>query len=194
MNYQQPQIAPFAKAAIQLLKGPVFNDQPAAWDLLLTYQTSIKKYFEQIALQVIIDQEDGYAYLKQMNLEDESTIGLVRRTPLSYDLTLVCVLLREWLHEFEREVDQPDLYITPKKFRERIEVFFKEKANELKFIKQLNRYLDECTEQGLLKRINNNEMNPDESLYLVRRMLKARINLDELHTIKNQLENELKPL
>ncbi len=194
MEYLNRNIAPYAKSAVKLLQGPVFEDQQDIWNDVMLYQVELMQYFERIALDLVIDKRDGYAYLKQMALDESgSTIGLIRRIPLTYDLTLVGVLLREWLLEFEsNDLETSNLYITPKQFRDRIEMFFKEKANELKFIKDLNRHLDQFVEMGFLKLVHKDGTNSDEHRYEVKRIIKARITLEELSQFKQQLEDELK--
>lgn len=192
MEYQNEKIAPYAKSAVKLLQGPVFEDQPDVWNEIIQYQVELIQYFEKIALELIIDKRDGYAYLKQIELDESgSTIGLVRRMPLTYDLTVVCVLLREWLLEFEsNDLETTNLYITPKQFRDRMEMFFKEKANELKFIRDLNRHLDQCVEMGFLKLVHKDAVNMDENRYEVKRIIKARVTTEELSRFKKQLEDE----
>tara|TARA_A100000171_G_scaffold45648_1_gene49628 strand:+ start:4761 stop:5351 length:591 start_codon:yes stop_codon:yes gene_type:complete len=194
MEHQNRNIAPYAKSAVKLLQGPVFEDQQDVWNEVLQYQVELTQYFEKIALEVVIDKRDGYAYLKQIELDESgSTIGLIRRMPLTYDLTLVCVLLREWLLEFESsDLETANLYITPKEFRDRMEMFFKEKTNELKFIKELNRHLDQCVDMGFLKLVHKDTTSQDEYRYEVKRILKARVTTDELSKFKQQLEDELK--
>ena len=196
MDYINPNIAVYAKAAIKLLQGPVFEDQKEIWEEVNKYRVELTQYFEKIAVYVIIDNRDGYAYLKQMELDDSgSTIGLIRRIPLSYELTLVCVLLRECLQEFEsNDLETTNFYLTPKQFRDRLEMFFKEKTNELKFIKELNKHLESCEKMGFLKSVNKHSSNPDEDLYEVRRIIKARITNEELVRFKQLLEDELKPV
>lgn len=192
MEYQNKNIAPYARSAVKLLQGPVFEDQPDVWNEIIQYQVELIHYFEKIALELVLDKRDGYAYLKQIELDESgSTIGLVRRMPLTYDLTLVCVLLSEWLLEFEsNDLETTNLYITPKQFRDRMEMFFKEKANELKFIRDLNRHLDQCVDMGFLKLIHKDVANPDENRYEVKRIIKARVTAEELSRFKKQLENE----
>lgn len=194
MEYQNANPAPYARSAIRLLQGPVFEDSEDTWNEMIQYQVELTQYFEKIALELIIDKRDGYAYLKQVELDESgSTIGLVRRMPLTYDLTLICVLLREWLLEFEsNDLETANLYITPKQFRDRMEMFFKERTNELKFIKELNRHLEQCVDMGFLKLVHKDEINPDENRYEVKRIIKARITTDELSNFKEQLEDELK--
>jgi hypothetical protein len=194
MEYLKPEIAPFAKSASKLLQGPVFEDQSEVWNEIHQYQVELMKYFEKIALSLIIDKRDGYAYLKQIELDDNgSTIGIVRRMPLSYELTLVCVLLVEWLLEFETDdLDTTNLYISPKQFRERLEMFFKEKANELKFIRELNKHMGDCEKMGFLKLVHRENLNPDEDQYEVKRIIKAKITNEELKRFKQMLEDDLK--
>lgn len=194
MEYQNPRIAHYAKVATKLLQGPVFEDQEELWAETNKYRSELTQYFERIAIELVIDNRDGYAYLKQMPLDDlGTTIGLIRRIPLTYELTLVCVLLREWLMEFElNDTETTNLYITPKEFRDRLEMFFKEKTNELKFIKELNRHLESCEKMGFLKLVHKEPTNPDEHRYEVKRIIKARITNEELTRFKKQLEDEFK--
>jgi hypothetical protein len=194
MEFTNPNIANYAKSAVRLLQGPVFEDQQEIWNEVIKYRVELTQYFEKIAVSVIIDNRDGYAYLKQLELDDSGlTIALIRRMPLTYDLTLVCVLLREWLQEFESDdLETINLYITPKEFRDRLEMFFKEKANELKFIRELNKHLESCEKMGFLRIVHKNPTNPDEDRYEVRRIIKARITNEELTRFKQILEDELK--
>lgn len=190
---RQYNIAPYAKAAANLLQGALFEDQKDLWEMLLHYQTELAAYFEQIALELVVDTRDGYAYLRQIELDDKgTTIGLVRRMPLSYEHTLVCVFLREWLDEFESgsDFDSRNLYITPRTFRERLELFFKEKPNEMKFIRELERYIADTDRMGFLRLAEKHPANPNENQYEVRRLLKARITNDELARFKELLEQD----
>jgi hypothetical protein len=194
MDYRNTNIAPFAKAATKLLQGPVFEDQTEIWLEVRQYEVELIKYFERIALELIVDKRDGYAYLKQIELDENgTTIGLIRRMPLTYELTLVCVLLREWLQESESDnLETSNLYITPKQFRDRLEMFFKEKTNELKFVKELNKHLESCERLGFLKLLYKSPNNSDEDRYEVKRIIKARITNEELLRFKQILEDEIK--
>lgn len=191
MEYLSPNIAPYAKIAAKLLQSAIFDDQKDIWDELIRYEAELFGYFEKIALELIIDKRDGYAFLKQITLDEKgTTIGLIRRIPLTYEQTLVCVLIREWLDEFEaNDTETRNLYITPKQFRDRTEMFFKEKTNEVKFIRELNKYLAETEKMGFLKLVYSDSLNQDENRYEVRRLIKARFTNDELQQFKDLLEN-----
>ena len=127
-------VQPWARCAARLLRGPLFDDEEELWHKLSIYKTELIMWFEQIAVELIIDQRDGYAYLKQLELDDKgNTVGLVQRRPLSYEVTLLCVILRKMLDEFElNDTSNRNLYITRKLLRVELETFFKEKANRMK--------------------------------------------------------------
>ena len=49
MEYTKPQIAIFAKPAVKLLQGPVFEDQEI-WQAVVRHHPELAQYFEKIAL------------------------------------------------------------------------------------------------------------------------------------------------
>jgi len=196
MEFVQNQLAPYGRLAVKLLQGPVFDDQKDLWEDLQRYQIELIQYFSKIGIELITDTREGYAFLRQKELDDKgATVGLMRRVSLTYEQTLVCVLLRDWLEEFERnDTDSRNLYFTSRQFRERLEMFFKEKSNEVKFIRELNKYLNECEAWGFVKVVNRHPSDPDENRYELRRIIKSRITLDELKYFKTLLEDEFKPV
>ena len=99
-------VMPYAPVVLKLLQNPLFSDETASWNLLLANLTPVQEYFARIGLEVRLDEEDGYAYLHQPALEDDEGQSialprLTRRDRLTYSTTLLCVLLREWLDQFE---------------------------------------------------------------------------------------------
>src|SRR5260221_7135624 len=98
-------VMPYAPAVLKLLQNPLFSDETASWNLLLSYLTPVQEYFARIGLEVRVHEEDGYAYLHQPALEDDEGQSVVlprltRRDHLTYQTTLLCVLLRELLDPF----------------------------------------------------------------------------------------------
>lgn len=185
-------VQPWARCAVRLLRGPLFDDEEETWHKLVIYKTELIMWFEQIAVELIIDQRDGYAYLKQLELDDKgNTVGLVQRRPLSYEVTLLCVILRKMLDEFElNDTSSRNLYITRKLLRVELETFFKEKANRMKLIKELNRYIEEVVELGYLKKLKTESTISEEDSFEVRRILKARFDEDTLQYFLTQIKNE----
>lgn len=159
----------------------------------MLYKTELIMWFEQIAIELIIDQRDGYAYLRQLELDDKgTTVGLVQRRALSYEVTLLCVILRKMLDEFEiNDTNSRNLYITRKLLRVELETFFKEKANRMKLIKELNKYIEEVADLGYIKKMKNDSNVSEDDRFEVRRIIKARFDEDTLEYFLNQLKQEI---
>src|SRR6266849_4561853 len=95
-------ITPYAPAVIRLLQGPLYSDDATAWKLLVQHSDQIRNYCGQMGLELLLHEEDGFAYLRQPEWEDDEGRSielprLTRRQPLSRDVSMLCVLLREQL-------------------------------------------------------------------------------------------------
>jgi hypothetical protein len=184
---------PYAHIVVKLLNGVIYDENEKLWNDLLLYQFVVTQFFEKIAIELIVDKKDGYAYLKQIEIdEDGNTIGLVRRIPLKYETSLICVFLREMLDEFEiNNVDQKNLYITHKQLKDHIELFFREKANKVKLLEKFDDYINAIVKLGFLKEIGSSDVLKDETRYEVRRIIKAKITNDVLEEFKKNLEKNV---
>lgn len=189
------EIEPYALVIVKLLQGFI-HDTDKQWNDLLHYEINVSDYFGRIGIELIIDKKDGYSFLKQIDLdEDGKTIGLIKRMPLSYEVTLIAVLLREWLDEFEvRDTDSKNLFISRKDLKDRIELFFKEKTNQVKLLNKLDQYVNEIESLGFLKKSREDLNNKDETQYEVRRVIKAKITNDKLEEFKKRLEKDVQSL
>lgn len=177
---------PYAPVIVKLLQGAVYYEDKL-WDELILNQIQIDHFFRQIGVELIVEEKDGYAFLRQKEDEEGKTIGLIRRMPLTYEQTLLCVLLREWLDEFEiTDTETRNLYITHKQFRERIEMFFKEKSNQAKLLRNLDTLIKDMLNLDFLKKIEDTPY-PDERKYEVRRIIKSKITADKLLEFKQKL-------
>jgi hypothetical protein len=108
MMTDMPEFRERGIAAVRLLQGVLYADDQEAWTILLSNESDLTDYFCQIGLALVIDRTEGLAYLKQFD-DDERTGGyerlprLFRKTPLGYEATLLCVLLRDEYRKFEEE-------------------------------------------------------------------------------------------
>ncbi|GAB6013045.1 DUF4194 domain-containing protein [Viscerimonas tarda] len=179
-------ILPYAPVIVKLLQGTVYSEDKV-WDELILNQIQIDRFFRQIGVELIVEEKDGYAFLRQNEDEEGKTIGLIRRMPLTYEQTLLCVLLREWMDEFEiTDTETRNLYITHRQFRERIEMFFKEKSNQAKLLRNLDTLIKDMLNLDFLKKIEETPY-PDERKYEVRRIIKSKITADKLVEFKQKL-------
>ncbi|MEG1617473.1 MAG: DUF4194 domain-containing protein [Bacteroidales bacterium] len=189
MERKEHNLAPFSDVVVKLMQGPLYDESKTLWNEMLLHQKQIQKYVEQIGLELIVEKNDGYAFLRQCELDESGrTIGLVRRQALTFEQTLLCVLLREWLDEFELDVTgTPVLYVSHNDFRDRIEVFFKEQSNKVKLLRELDRYIRDMVKFGFLKPVSTDQEGDDLLQYEVRRIIKSRITSDKLEEFKNKL-------
>jgi hypothetical protein len=184
------QIVPYAPVIIRLLQGVLYHDDVGVWNLLLTHQSAVQEYFARIGLQIYLNEADGFAFLHQPEIErdDGQTLALprlTRRDRLSYHLTLLCVLLRERLDQFDASTSDSDrLLLSTEEVRELMRPFLRERTNELTLIKKIDETVTRAAELGFVRR----QTVADEDQWEVRRIIKARIDADILSEIKAKLE------
>ena len=97
--------AEWGAVAVRLLQGVVYHDDNIdTWECLQRSVSQLTDYFAKIGLQLIVDEADAMAYLRQPDddeiaPEHDHVPRLFRRSPLTYDATLLCVLLRDELRQ-----------------------------------------------------------------------------------------------
>src|SRR5690242_13358752 len=94
-------------AVTQLMKGVVYRDtHDRAWRSLLELQPQARDFVEVIGLQVVIDESEGYAFLRQRAVDPDEPDPLPRLVPrraLSFPVSLLLALLRKKLAEFDAQ-------------------------------------------------------------------------------------------
>lgn len=179
-------IKPYSKAIVKLLKG-IVERQDALWNDIIQYKAEIQDYISVIGLELIVKKEEGFAYLKQMKLDDDKTVNLVSRRKLTFEVSVVLIVLRQLLEEFDSdpmESQSNDRFVTTTKIREEVELFLPEKFNRMKFMNEINGYIDKVVQLGYLV---VSKQNATESLYKIHRIIKEKITLDDLIEFKNKL-------
>lgn len=184
---KQP-ILPYTPVFIKLLKGPVEYLEKTAWEQLLQYQTELTKFLQQMGLILVLEKEDGYAYLEQAKLDEEdNVVGWVRRIQLGYEESILLVLLRDMMAEFEvGEASTRELIKKRREIKEYAELFFKENPSRVKFIRDLDRLIDRVEELDFLEKVEANDL-PDEQKFRVKKIIKARVDNELLENFKQQL-------
>jgi hypothetical protein len=184
---KQP-ILPYTPVFIKLLKGPVEYLEKTAWEQLLQYQTELTKFLQQMGLILVLEKEDGFAYLEQTRLDEEdNVVGWVRRIQLGYEESILLVLLRDMMAEFEvGEASTRELIKKRREIKEYAELFFKENPSRVKFIRDLDRLIDRVEELDFLEKVENNDL-PDEQKFRVKKIIKARVDNELLENFKQQL-------
>jgi Domain of unknown function (DUF4194) len=183
-------VEPFAPTVIKLLQAPIFSDDTQAWNMLLTYLDQVRIYCAKIGLELYLQEEDGFAYLRQPELEDEDgqlieLPRLTRRLQLNYQTTLLCVLLRERLLQSESsDLESSTCILTRGQIHELLINFLPERNNELTEQSKMDALITRVVDLGFLRRLT--KLGPD--YFEVRRILKAKIDADQLVIIKERLK------
>jgi hypothetical protein len=189
--------APFAAVIIKLLQGPVYADDKNIWRELLGWQSAIQEYVGKIGIELIINEQDGFARVMQPEAEendDNPLPRLMKKQTLNYEATLLAVILREGLEEFDVKSDGTKFYLTQKEIKERIELFSKEQTNKSKLWKDLSKPISSLINIGILKLNREDTVNKDNNQYEIKRIVKAFISNDKLEEIKNKLNNYVNPI
>jgi hypothetical protein len=183
-----PEFDEMGIAAVRLLQGVVYEDDEAAWDVLLSNESRLETWFAKIGLALIIDRGEGLAWLKQLD-EAERSEGyerlprLFRKTPLTYAATLLCVLLRDEYRQFEDEdVDNNICVVETASLLDAWKPFFPGESDEV----QLRRSL--VTELNRLEKLKFvRKLGSDSAAWEVRKLLKARLPLHELEELRDRM-------
>jgi len=183
-------ILPFTPVFIKLLKGPVEYLDKNIWDKLLQYKYELSEFLLELGLTLVLDEQDGYAFIRHTLSDDESVdISWVSRRAFSYEESILLVLLREMMAEFEiGESGSRELVRKRREIKEYAELFFKEKASRIKFLKELNRLIDRAEENGFLYKTEDNDVE-DEQKFRIRKLIKAKVDEEVLSGFQQQLKS-----
>lgn len=186
------EIPKYAPLLIKLLQSIIYDDDKANWNDVLAFQHQIRSYFATMGIELILNEQEGFAYLSQPeHIEGEAVQvpRLVRRMPISYEVTLLCVVLREALEEFDiKNTDARKLFLTSKDLKDRIELFFGERADKVKLLERLDVYINTTVGLGFLKEIDVRSHDAQNKTYEVRRVLKSKINNEKLEEIRAKMQ------
>ena len=192
MSNQKTEV--YASVIIRLLQSVIYDDDRKYWNDVLNHETSVRDYFSKIGIELILNRQDGFAYLKQMEFaEDDKTrpIQLIRKTPLTYEVSLLCVLLREWLDESEVKMSGDKLFVTGRQIKERVDLFFRDKANRKRLLDKFDSLIKTARELGFLYLNKEEPLNTDNNQYEVKKIIKAKINNEKLEELKDKLKQHV---
>lgn len=183
-------VAPYAAVVIKLLQGVLYHDDTITWNLLLQYSEQVRMFFAQMGLELQFHEEDGFAYVRQAEIEDEegdplNLPRLTRRIPLSYPVTLLCVLLREQLLQFEAaNLENAACLLTREQIYEMLLPALPERTNEMVTRRKVDSLIEQVVELGILKK----RPHLGADYFEVRRILKAKLDAEKLHELKERLK------
>jgi hypothetical protein len=160
---------------VQLMKGAVYRDtHDKAWQQLLQLQPQVRDYVEVLGLQVVIDEAEGYAFLRQRPVDEDDGNQIPRLVPrrsLSFHVSLLLALLRKKLAEFDAQSGDTRLMLTRAQIAEMLRVFLPATSNEARLLDLIDTHINKAVDLGFLRAAKS-----AEPVFEVRRILKAFVD------------------
>ncbi len=190
-----PAVPELSRLMVGLLKGVLYrDDDERLWASLTRLQTRVREQAAVLLLDLVLDEAEGYAFLKSRPDPDESEAAprlprLVARRPLSYPVSLMLALLRKRMAEFDAGGGDTRLVLSRDEIAELLRVFLPDGTNEARLVDQVDATIGKVVELGFLRRLKVAAGTAqDRGQYEVRRILKAFVDAQWLAEFDARLE------
>lgn len=167
-----------ASAIIRLMRGVIYLEtDESTWLTLERSGAGVRDHFAAIGVDVVVDHDEGYAYLRSRPEADgeDQLPRLVRRRTLTYPVSLLLVLLRKRLVEFETGGGEGRLVLTNEQIVEMVRLFQAESTNDARVVDNAEITIKKAAELGFLRQLRGQSDH-----WEVRRILKAYVDAETL--------------
>lgn len=168
------------------MKGVVYKEaDPALWQQLIREQGIVAEYVSVMGLSLLVDESEGYAFLKyrEAEAEEEALPRLIGRRQLSYPVSLLLALLRHRLAEFDGAGGDTRLIMSRDEIVEMVATFLPSGVNEARLVDRIDSHISKVVELGFVRRLPGKENSIE-----VKRILKAYINAHWLSEMDQRLK------
>src|SRR5258708_1580053 len=156
---------------VAVMKGIADRESdPVLWQSLIGIQARVRDYVACLGLDLVLDEAEGFAYLRQRPAEEGATElpRLVPRRQLGYQVSLMLALLRTKLAEFDATRGEARLILGRDHIVEMMRVFLAETANPVRLHDRIGADINRVVDMGFLRRLRGTN-----DRFEVRRILKA---------------------
>ncbi len=181
----------------RLMKGVVYkDDDPSLFNNIIQEQSSIKSYVRELGLNIVIHEKENYIFLRSLSEEEYEKLGLdddirppalIAKRKLSFEVSLLLVMLRKLLLEHDRVSSNERLVLS---FNEILAVMancFGKSVENAALKKKTESCINKICEMSFLKKITRNQ----EVLYEVKRILISIVNANFIDDFDKLLEQYL---
>ncbi len=151
----------------------------------MTLQARVRDYVTVLGLELVLDEAEGYAFLRSRPGTEIKIPRLIARRPLSFPVSLLLALLRKKLAEFDAGGGDTRLILSRDEIIEMIRVFLPESSNEVKLIDQVDSHLNKIADLGFVRRLKS--QSGKMQMFEVLRILKAFIDAQWLAEFDERL-------
>jgi hypothetical protein len=180
-----PRPDPFSLVIISLMKGVSYRESdPVLWQHVLECQTRVRDHVSPLQLELVLDEAEGYAYLRQRSpAEGETELPrLVPRRQLSYPVSLLLALLRKKLAEFDAKSGETRLVLSLEEIVEMLRLFLPNTGNEARAVDKVEQHVAKVVDLGFLRRLKG-----DDTRFEVRRIVKTFVDAQWLAELEQRL-------
>lgn len=173
-------------AIITLMRGVVYRESAEeVWTTLERRGAAVRDHFAAIGVDVVVDDTEGYAYLRSREPGDgeEPLPRLVKRRSLTYHVSLLLVLLRKRLVEFETSSSDGKLVLSKEQMAEMLRLFLIEATDEARALDRIDTTIKQVADLGFLR-----ELRGQPGYWEVRRILKAYVDAQTLADFAGRLQ------
>ena len=167
----------------RLFKGVLYaeNDEKV-WQSLLGLTSHVRDYVSVLGLELILDESEGYAFLRSREDPDGTLPRLIARRTLTFNVSLLLVLLRRRLMEFDINSSEVRLIMTEQDIVDMVSLFRPESSNEARNLDRLRTDIKKVVELGFLRKLKG-----QSDTYEVARILKAYVDAQWLEEFDARL-------
>lgn len=167
----------------RLFKGVVYAEaDEKIWQSLIALASHIRDYVAVLGLDLILDESEGYAFLKSREDPEGTLPRLIPRRQLTFDVSLLLALLRARMLEFDTNSSELRLIMTEQEIADMVSVFLPESSNEARVLDKLGSNIKKVVELGFLRRLRG-----ETGTYEVARILKAYVDAQWLEEFDSRL-------
>jgi Domain of unknown function (DUF4194) len=180
---------------IPMLKGVLYRSvDENRWLALLRREGDLRDYVRVLGLEVIVDEAEGYAFLRTPPFADDADIDgdgalprLMTRRRLTYGVSLLLALLRKRLAEADAQGGDDRLVMARSEIANLVAVFLTSSTNEAKIADRVDKDIAKIVELGFLQPIGARIRRGEEPSYEVRRILKAFVDAQWMSEFADRL-------
>lgn len=181
---KSPEELAVSTAVVQLMQGVVYREtHEQVWGTLTRGIAPVRDHFDTIGIDVVVDDGEGYAFLRTREDEDaEQLPRLVRRRKLSFPVSLLLVLLRKRMVEFESSSTESRLILSREQISDMLALFLHDSTNEARQLDQIDSTIKKVVDLGFLQPLRG-----QRDTWEVRRILKAYVDAQTLSDFAGKL-------
>ena len=173
---------------VSLLKGVVGRDEhESRWASLLRYESEVRDHVAILGLELVIAEEDGYAFLRQSDRadSDDEVPRLIQRRPLSYPVSLILALLRRRVAEHDASSGEARIVVPVDDVESMVQPYLTGGTDEARRRDRVESYLRQIAKLGFIRFLRG-----DESRFEVRRLINSFVTADWLAQFERRMAEE----